>query len=121
MRTLLEKISEAAPHTREVPEPPEGVVLSTRASIIGRRAYRHVGIVAADAYVAIPAFDGYRGGGESPIPSALVEARRIALEKLEAARLVSGGTNAIVDVRFEHRVLPGAVLVTVTGTAIVVT
>jgi uncharacterized protein YbjQ (UPF0145 family) len=104
------------------------MILSTTATIEGRRVARYAGIVTGEAIIGANIFSDFFarvrdvvGGRAASYENKLAEARAIAMREMEeeAARL---GANAVVGIDLDYQVLGdknGMLMVTVCGTAVV--
>ena len=105
------------------------MIVTTTPSIEGSRIARYVGIVTGEAIIGANVFSDFFakvrdivGGRAGAYESKLADAREIALQEMEAQadRL---GANAVVGVDLDYEVLGqtnGMLMVTVSGTAVVV-
>jgi len=105
------------------------MILSTTATLDGRRITRYAGIVTGEAIIGANIFSDFFarvrdivGGRAGAYESKLGEAREIAMREMQesAAQL---GANAIVGIDLDYEVLGeknGMLMVTVSGTAVVV-
>jgi uncharacterized protein YbjQ (UPF0145 family) len=105
------------------------MILTTTANVEGKRISRYAGIVTGEAIIGANIFSDFFarvrdivGGRASSYEGALADAREIAMKEMQeaAAQL---GANAIVGVDLDYEVLGqanGMLMVTVSGTAVVV-
>ena len=105
------------------------MILTTTATIEGRRISRYAGIVTGEAIIGANIFSDFFakvrdivGGRAGAYESALADAREIAMQEMQqaAAKL---GANAVVGVDLDYEVLGqsnGMLMVTVSGTAVVI-
>jgi uncharacterized protein YbjQ (UPF0145 family) len=105
------------------------MLMTTTPNIEGRRITRYLGIVTGEAIIGANIFSDFFarvrdivGGRAGAYESALADARETAMKELAdgAARL---GANAVVGVDLDYEVLGqtnGMLMVTVSGTAVVV-
>jgi uncharacterized protein YbjQ (UPF0145 family) len=105
------------------------MILTTTQSIEGKRIARYAGIVTGEAIIGANMLSDFFakvrdivGGRAGAYEGALADARRIAMEDMEqAAREL--GANAVVAIDLDYEVLGqtnGMLMVTVSGTAVVV-
>ena len=105
------------------------MIVTTTPNLEGKRIARYAGIVTGEAIIGANIFSDFFakvrdivGGRAGAYESALADARKIALQEMEdaAAKL---GANAVVGVDLDYEVLGqtnGMLMVTVSGTAVVV-
>ncbi len=105
------------------------MILTTTPSIEGKRIARYAGIVTGEAIIGANLFSDFFakvrdivGGRAGAYENALADARKIAMEDMEQAALKLGA-NAVVGIDLDYEVLGqtnGMLMVTVSGTAVVV-
>ncbi|RPI44489.1 MAG: hypothetical protein EHM59_12685 [Betaproteobacteria bacterium] len=105
------------------------MILTTTPSVEGSRIARYAGIVTGEAIIGANVFRDFFakirdivGGRAGAYEGALADARKVAMEELEAAALKLGA-NAVVGIDLDYEVLGqtnGMLMVTASGTAVVV-
>jgi uncharacterized protein YbjQ (UPF0145 family) len=105
------------------------MILTTTPTIEGKRITRYAGIVTGEAIIGANIFSDFFakirdivGGRAGAYESALADARQIAMQEMQAAA-IKLGANAVVGVDLDYEVLGqqnGMLMVTVSGTAVVV-
>ncbi len=103
------------------------MIVTTTPNIEGKRIRDYLGVVAGEAIMGanlvrdiFASITDIVGGRSGAYESKLVDAREIALEEMkEKARLI--GANAVVGVDLDYEVIrDGMLMVTASGTAVVV-
>jgi uncharacterized protein YbjQ (UPF0145 family) len=105
------------------------MIVTTTAIIEGHRITRYAGIVTGEAIIGANIFSDFFarvrdivGGRAGAYENALADARKIAMQEMEAAA-AKLGANAVVGVDLDYEVLGqtnGMLMVAVSGTAVVV-
>lgn len=105
------------------------MILTTTPTIEGKHVTRYAGIVTGEAIIGANIFSDFFakvrdivGGRAGAYESALADARQIAMQEMQAAA-TKLGANAVVGVDLDYEVLGqqnGMLMVTVSGTAVVV-
>ena len=105
------------------------MILTTTATIEGKRINRYAGIVTGEAIIGANIFSDFFakvrdivGGRAGAYENALADARKIAMEDMESAA-TKLGANAVIGIDLDYEVLGqnnGMLMVSVSGTAVVV-
>ncbi|MDA8233490.1 MAG: YbjQ family protein [Clostridia bacterium] len=103
------------------------MIITTTANIEGRRIKDYLGIVSGEAIMGanvvrdfFASITDIVGGRSGAYESKLVEARKIALDEM-ATRARQLGANAVVGVDLDYEVVrDGMLMVTTSGTAVIV-
>ena len=105
------------------------MILTTTATIEGKRVTRYAGIVTGEAIIGANIFSDFFakvrdivGGRAGAYESALGDARQIAMDEMQAAASKLGA-NAVIGIDLDYEVLGqnnGMLMVSVSGTAVVV-
>ena len=105
------------------------MILTTTATIEGKRITRYAGIITGEAIIGANIFSDFFakvrdivGGRAGAYENALADARKIAMEDMESAA-VKLGANAVIGIDLDYEVLGqnnGMLMVSVSGTAVVI-
>ena len=103
------------------------MILTTTPTIEGKRVTRYLGVVTGEAIIGANIFSDFFakvrdivGGRAGAYENALADARKIAMEDLQAAA-AKLGANAVIGIDLDYEVLGqdnGMLMVSVSGTAV---
>jgi uncharacterized protein YbjQ (UPF0145 family) len=100
------------------------MLMTTTPNIEGRKIKRYCGLVTGDAIVGAEVFKNFfatitatAGGKDAGYQNELKKAREIALKELNEAA-ITAGASALIGVKLEYQSLGGMLLVSATGTAV---
>ena len=103
------------------------MILTTTPTIEGKRITRYLGVVTGEAIIGANIFSDFFakvrdivGGRAGAYENALADARKIAMEDLQAAA-AKLGANAVIGIDLDYEVLGqdnGMLMVSVSGTAV---